>query len=275
MANANGNVGSGGYGSESSTLLTTRFGYASAKLIHSVEKNLYLVLVVIVSMAIISIINTLGILNFLHSVDVDHSVDVILSAILVVVAAPLVILILKSRKVLDNWNDMFERNTITTSMSISMADRNKEEALKALTQSVGQISEPLDEYINSRKSDLTEFLSVSINSNITFDVLLDANQILDDGSTISNNLKIILEVYGAIIIKIIDAVINKDTVESFMDSLSQYVSLTKNQVGLGLIIGEEITPDAKEYASKISHARSRINKMLLLSKPSQISLIKE
>ncbi len=130
---------------------------ASAKLIHSVEKNLYVVLVIIVSMAVLSILNTLGILKVLYSEDVDHSVDVILSVILVVIVAPLVILILKSRNVLDDWNDMFERNTIT-SMSISMADKNKEEALKALAQSIGQISEPLDEYINSSKSDLTNLI---------------------------------------------------------------------------------------------------------------------
>ncbi len=109
MTNVNRDVGTDGYDTELSTILTTRFGYASAKLIHSVEKNLYVVLIVIVSMAALSIINTLGILNLFYSENVDHSVDVILSIILVVVLVPLVILILKSRKVLDNWNDMFER----------------------------------------------------------------------------------------------------------------------------------------------------------------------
>ncbi len=93
---------------------------------------------------------------------------------------------------------------------------------------------------------MTEFLNAAIKDNITFDVLVDANHVLDDGTAISNNLRKILGDYGATIIKIIDGVINKNSVESFVDSLSQYVSLTKNQVGLGLIIGEEIATDAKE-----------------------------
>ncbi len=70
-------------------ILTTRFGYASTKLIHSVEKNLYVVLVVIVSTATLLIVNTLGILNFLYSGDIDYTVDVILSVILVAVLVPL------------------------------------------------------------------------------------------------------------------------------------------------------------------------------------------
>src|SRR6476646_10726146 len=112
------NVDEDYYYPASSTILTSRFGYASAKLIHSVERNLYVVLGVIVSIAIISILNLLGILNYLYSEDVDYAVDVILSIVLIIVVAPLVFLIAKSRKVLDNWNDMFERNTISTSMNM-------------------------------------------------------------------------------------------------------------------------------------------------------------
>jgi hypothetical protein len=40
---------------------------------------------------------------------------------------------------------------------------------------------------------LSEFLDVKVNDDIKFNVLLSSNHILNDGSTISNNLKQILQ----------------------------------------------------------------------------------
>ena len=259
-----------------STLLTSRFGYTSAKLIHSVEKNLYAVMIVILAIAAISILNILGILDYLYSEDVDYFVDLMLSIVLIIVVAPLVFLIIKSRRVLDKWNNMFEINTLSTSLNIVIANRNKEEVLKGLTYSVAQISEPLQAYIESKKSDLSEFLDFKVNVNVhgngnhlKFDILLDANQVVDDNSTISNNLKEILRNYGSIAVKIIDVAIDKNTVESFVNCLLTYVSSTKNDIGLGLIIGEEIATDAQPFANKTLHVnRKKINNLLLLVKPS-------
>jgi hypothetical protein len=253
----------------SSTILTSRFGYASAKLIHSVEKNLYIVLAVIVSIAALSLLNTLGILNYLRPENVDYVVDLTLSIVLIVVVIPLVFLIIKSRKVLDKWNDMFEKNTISTSMNITMKDRTEGAALKALSYAVGEIAEPLQAYIESKKSDLSELLDVKVNDDIKFNVLLSSNHILDDGSTISNNLKRILQGYGSIVVKIVDGVIDKTTVESIVNSLSTYASSTKTGIGLSLIIGEEIRKDGQEIANKTSYLkRRRIHNLVLLAKPS-------
>lgn len=269
MAIDDSSIGNHGHNSGESVVLISRFGYASAKLIHSVERNLYVVLGVIVSIAIISILNLLGILNYLYSEDVDYAVDVILSIVLIIVVAPLVFLIAKSRKVLDNWNDMFERNTISTSMNMTMSNRSKEEALKALIYSVEGIGEPLQAYIDSKKSNLSEFLSVGIDTNIKFDVLVDMDRVLNDGSVVSNNLKKILGAYGAFVIKIVDGVVDKGSVESFVDSLFKYSSLTKNVINLGVMIGEEITIDSREYVSNVSHFRKkRIQNLLLLEKQS-------
>ena len=252
-----------------STILTSRFGNASAKLIHSVETNLYIVLAVIVSIATLSILNTLGILNYLHPENVDYFVDLTLSIVLIIVVVPLVFLIIKSKNVLDKWNDMFEKNTISTSMNIVMEDRTKGEALKALAFSVGEISEPLHAYIESKKSDLSEFYDVNVNADLKFNILLDANHVLNDGSTISNSLKQILQEYGAAVVKIIDGAVDKNTVESFVNSLSTFASLTKTEIGLGLIIGEEIRREGQEFANKTSYLkRRRIDKLLLLAKPS-------
>src|SRR5215469_6339896 len=44
---------------------------------------------------------------------------------------------------------------------------------------------------------------------------------------------------------------------------------TNNKVGLGLILGEDLTDEAKEYASKISlHRKRRINHLILIAKQS-------
>ena len=251
----------------SSTILTSRFGYASAKLIHSVEKNLYVVLAVILSIATLSILNTLGILNYLHPENVDYFVDLTLSIVLIVVVIPLVFLIVKSRRVLDNWNDMFEKNTITTSMNITMKDRTELEALKALAFSVREISEPLQAYLESKKSDLSEFFNVNTDAHLKFNILLDANHVLDNGSTISNDLKRTLQDFGPVVVRIIDGAIDKNTVESFVNSLSTYASMTKTHIGLGLIIGEEIQRDAQGSANNASYLKRRkINNLLLLAK---------
>ena len=251
----------------SSTILTSRFGYASAKLIHSVEKNLYVVLAVILSIATLSILNTLGILNYLHPENVDYFVDLTLSIVLIVVVIPLVFLIVKSRRVLDNWNDMFEKNTITTSMNITMKERTELEALKALAFSVGEISEPLQAYLESKKSDLSEFFNVNTDAHLKFNILLDANHVLDNGSTISNDLKRTLQDFGPVVVRIIDGAIDKKTVQSFVNSLSTYASMTKTNIGLGLIIGEEIQRDAQGSANNASYLKRRkINNLLLLAK---------
>ena len=251
----------------SSTILTSRFGYASAKLIHSVEKNLYVVLAVILSIATLSILNTLGILNYLHPENVDYFVDLILSIVLIVVVIPLVFLIVKSRRVLDNWNDMFEKNTITTSMNISMKERTELEALKALAFSVREISEPLQAYLESKKSDLSEFFNVNTDAHLKFNILLNANHVLDNGSTISNDLKRTLQDFGPVVVRIIDGAIDKNTVELFVSSLSTYASMTKTHIGLGLIIGEEIQRDAQWSANNASYLKRRkINNLLLLAK---------
>jgi hypothetical protein len=266
------------YDSSSSTILTARFGNESARLIHSIGKNLYIVIGLIASIAVLSIMNILGVLDYFSSNRVDRVVDVILVLVLIGMLVPLVLLLLRSRKVLDRWTDMFERNTIATAMRISMARRGKEEAILALAQSVDEISEPLEEYIISKKSDLTEFLDVSIGdgkSSTTYDILIDSSHVSNgDERDKGNTLRKVLEDYGAIIIKIVDGYVDGSHVESFVDSLAKYASVSKNQIGLGTLIGEDISAEAKESVNKfISERRRRlpINHLLLIDKPSSPS----
>ena len=264
----------------SSTILTTRFGHESTRLIHSVERNLYIAVGLIGSIAILSLMNILGVLEYFRSSGVDRIVDVTLLVVLIAVLIPLVILLLRSRNVLENWNEMFERNTIATGMKLAMKSRSKEDAMQALAQSVDQVSEPLEEYITSRKSDLKEFFDVSIGegkTRTTYDILIDSNHVPNgggDNKSEGDSLRKVLEDYGAVIIKIVDGYVNRDHVESFVDSLSKYVSVSKKQVGLGMIIGEEISPEAKEFAHNFVSKRRlglSINLLLLIDKPSYLS----
>lgn len=251
------------YNSNQSVILTTRFGITSAKLIHSVEKNLYVVMGIIIAITVLSILNISGILDYFYSEDVDYHVDVLLSIILVLVLAPLISLVIKSRKVLDKWNDMFEKNTITTSMKIIMADRSKEEALKAVILSIGQITEPFKEYKESTKSDLTEFLDVSLDQNTKLDVAM-----IPDKLPSTSSLKKVLDEFGMILIKIIDGTVDKKTVENLLKSLGTYVSNTRHNIGLIIFIGEEISEEAHLFVNQINNNKKiKIDQIILLSKP--------
>lgn len=65
------------YDLSSSTILTARFGNESARLIHSIGKNLYIVIGLIASIAVLSIMNILRVLDYFSSSGVDRVVDVI------------------------------------------------------------------------------------------------------------------------------------------------------------------------------------------------------
>jgi len=84
------------------------------------------------------------------SEQVDKIVDLTLLAVLIVILMPFFLPLLRSRNVLDRWADMFERNTIMATMSISMTARTKEEAIFGLSQSIQEISKLLQEYIDSK-----------------------------------------------------------------------------------------------------------------------------
>lgn len=268
------------YGLSSSTILTARFGYQSTKLIRSVEQNLYVIIGLIAFIAILSVISIFGISEYFQSSVVDTIIHLTLLAVLIAVLVPLVILLMRSRVVLEKWTEMFERNTITSAMAITMNKRTKEEAIFALIQSVGEIGVPLEEYIASRKSDLREFCDVPLgegDKRTTYDVLMDSSRVLNDDSldkSTSMALKKVLEDYGTVIVKIVDGYVDRDQVESFVVSLSRYVSISKKQIGLGIIIGEEIRPEAEESVNDFISKKGRglsPNLLLLIDKPSPTS----
>jgi hypothetical protein len=259
---------------QSSLILTARYGHESSKLIHLIEKNLYIVIGLIVFMAVLSIVNAIGFHYLLqYSEDIDFIVDVSLAVILIAMVIPLITILLKSRNSLDRWDDMFETNTLSISIGISMSNRTIEEAFRAIMQSVEQINQPLNDYFTASKSNLKEFMNVSVDKNITFDILIDSNRVLDGNKNkdSSNKLRDVLRAYGAIVVKIIDGKTDKVSVESYVNSFLQYTSRTKSQVGLAIVIGEEISSEAQEYANQMLHKHKRnrkIDNLILIEKPS-------
>ena len=98
-----------------------------------------------------------------------------------------------------------------------------------------------------------------------FDVLIDSETVRADKGA---DLKKILGEYGAIIIKIVDGQISKKEIISFSSAISKYAfqrrRKIKNAVGLALIVGREISPDAYSTARSSNLA---VKDILLIEKP--------
>ncbi len=79
-----------------STVLTAKFGFEATRLIHLIQKNLYVVVGLILFIAAISLINIFGVMDYFLSENADKAIDTILLVMLVGVLAPLLLLLTKS-----------------------------------------------------------------------------------------------------------------------------------------------------------------------------------
>jgi hypothetical protein len=84
------------------------------------QKNLYIVIGLIAALAVLSILNILLASDYFStsSEQVEKIVDLRLLAVLIDVLMPLVLLLIRSRDILDRRADMFERNTLIATMGI-------------------------------------------------------------------------------------------------------------------------------------------------------------
>lgn len=267
-----------------SPILATRYAHRSSKLIYSIEKNFYWII------GLIGILFILSLLDFLKIHDVfPFSLDTpitILSAVSMAALGYILRIIFKSKRMLESWADMFERNSIRASINISMAKKSKEEAVRAIAETVEEIGEPLRKYISS-KDNFNEFLNVPIgkngnnkndddNSRMMFDVLIDAHRVAKiDNNKIDNdnsnnqiryNLIEALKEYDAIIVKIIDGRITKEVVKSFSKQLYSYILSTKNKVHLAILIGDDASEESYKLAIKSERTKG-IGYFVLVEKP--------
>ena len=244
-----------------SPILPTKYAHNSAKLIYSIEKNLFVVIGVIVGLAVFSVLDVLeirGIIDVFPE-NLDDTIIALFSISSLIALLPLIRLILKSKKIFEKWADTFEQNSMKAGINLSMAGKNKEEAVRAISETVEEIGESLRKYLTS-KENFGEFFDVKI-GNLTFDVLIDAEQVQSE----ANYLKKVLAEYGPIIIKITDGTVDKGVVESFRNSIYDYASLTKKDVGLAIIIGEDIESEANDLAKRSTN--KQIRNLLLIEKP--------
>jgi hypothetical protein len=268
-----------------SPILATKYAHRSSKLIYSIEKSFYWIIGIIGILFVLSLLDFLQ-MHYIFPFSLDTPIT-IFSAISMVVLGYTFRIILKSKRMLESWADMFERNNIRAAMNISMANLSKEEAVHAIAETIEEIGEPLRKYISS-KDNFNEFLNVSFSKNndseddvnkIIFDVLIDAVLVaktdsdkINSNQQISNSLIDVLKEYGAIIIKIIDGTITKEIVASFSKQLYSYTSSTKNRVTLAIIIGDDASEESYKLAIN-SERRGGISYFVLVEKPASSSYL--
>jgi hypothetical protein len=245
-----------------SALLLTQYSSKASQLIKSFTKNilfLILILLVITGMTILDLSMDLGFINVLS----DETIDAIIigtSLFLILFTILIVRPVYRSQNILEKWSNLFDKNAIRTGIILSINNKNKEEILSALSETIEQIATPLQNYLS--KSDNKEFFDISINDT-TFDILIDKSTIK---SVDANSLKNTIQDYGSIIIKITGGVIDKAVTHGFIQSLQKYSRQQGNKIGLAMIIGESITPESYDLVSKSKDKIINEN-LILIEKP--------
>ena len=245
-----------------SALILTQYSSKASQLIKSFTKNirfLILILIVITGMTILDLSMDLGFITFLSDETID-SMIIGTSLFLIVFTILIVRPVYRSQNILEKWSNLFDKNAIRTGIILSINNKNKEEILIALSETIEQIAIPLQNYLS--KSDKKEFFDISFNGT-TFDILIDKSTIK---SVNANSLKDTIQDYGSIIVKITDGIIDKDVTHSFIQSLQKYRKQEGNKIGLALIIGESITQESHELISKSKDKIINEN-LILVEKP--------
>ncbi|MGB6627915.1 MAG: hypothetical protein WBE61_07265 [Nitrososphaeraceae archaeon] len=239
--------------SSESPTLATRYAHRAATLVHSIEKNSYLIIGIIIALFILSTLDMLGVHEILpFSLD---PVITVFSAGSIIALSYMLRLTIKSKRVLENWADVFERNSIAAGINISMGSRTREEAVRAIAETVEEIGSQLREYISSRDN-YNEFFDIAFDKDTAtatttqFDIVIDKDNLkpTENNSSSYQDLKLALQKYGSVIVNFVSGTIDANTILYFYNLLSRYISITKNNVSLALIIGDDATSDAFNLA---------------------------
>jgi hypothetical protein len=246
-----------------SALLLTQYSSKASQLIKTFTKNirfLILILIVITGMTILDLSMDLGFINVLSDETID-SIIIGTSLFLIVFTILIVRPVFKSQNILEKWSNLFDKNAIRTGIILSINNKNKDEILFALSETIEQIAIPLQNYLS--KSDKKEFFDIIFNGT-TFDILIDKSTIK---SLDSNSLRNTIQDYGSIIVKITDSIIDKGVTHNFIQSLQKYRKQEGNKIGLAMVIGESITQESYELISKTKDKMINEN-LILIEKPS-------
>ncbi|HET7345324.1 MAG: hypothetical protein ACM3JQ_06255 [Candidatus Eiseniibacteriota bacterium] len=253
--------------SSHSPIIPTRYAHHASQLIEKITKKMVLTIIFLCPLFFLAIIDALRLVGFRNIIG-DQNLDniiVIFSGCLLIVVIFLFRSLLNSRKVLKRWADLFERNSIIAGLNISMNKLNKEEALMAVAETIEEIGEPLQRFFSDTR-DVNRFIDVARGMKNVFDILIDK-----DINGIPDDLRSVLKEYGAVIIKVESGMIDVDKVLLFSRLLSEYVKETKNDVGLPVIIGENISDAAYNFVNT-SHDEL-IKRIVLVERPAVQSQI--
>ena len=251
-----------GFGLSADSVVLTQYSSEASQLIKSFTKNIpfvVIILILIVSMTTLDLVMDLGFIRILSDETIDAMI-IAVSLFLILFTLFAVRPVLRSRKILEKWSNLFENNAIRTGIILTIKDKSKEEILYALPEVINQIAIPLEYYLS--KSDKKEFYNVNIDDITTFDILIDKSTIK---SIDSDSLKNVIQEYGSILIKIVDKVIDKSIAQDFLTSLQKYKK-RGNKIGLAIIIGESISQESYILANKIKDKTISEN-LILIEKP--------
>jgi len=251
-----------GFGLSADSVMLTQYSSEASQLIKSFTKNIpfvVIILILIVSMTTLDLVMDLGLIRILSDETIDAMI-IAVSLFLILFTLFAVRPVLRSRKILEKWSNLFENNAIRTGIILTIKDKSKEEILYALPEVINQIAIPLEYYLS--KSDKKEFYNVNIDDITTFDILIDKSTIK---SIDSDSLKNVIQEYGSILIKIVDKVIDKSIAQDFLTSLQKYKK-RGNKIGLAMIIGESISQESYILANKIKDKTISEN-LILIEKP--------
>jgi len=257
--------------SADSPIMPTRYAHESSKMIRSIEKTFYPIIGLIAALIVLAILDISDVVSKYNLLP-DKTYDMIITfvaTILLVVVAYLLYSLIKSRKTLHLWADVFERNSIKAGITISMSTRSKEHVLRALSETIEGIGEPLREYLSFSPESYKNLIDVQVDKDTVFDILIDKDHLTNriplkelsnialpsksSSSSVPERQQPIKEIsdliestmgYGAIAAKVINGRISRETVKSFQEALQRYISSTRNKIALALIVGESIDEEA-------------------------------
>ena len=254
-----------------SPILLTQYSSEASQLIKSFTKKIPFVVVIltlIAAMTTFDLVKEAGFVRLLPDETID-AIIIVISILLILFLIFAVRPVIISQKILDNWSKLFENNAIRTGILLSINNKNKEEILNALSETIEEIDIPLHQYLLKSKQH-SEFYNINIDetSNTTFDILLDKATI--SPALDSYSLKNTIQNYGGILVKIVDKTIDKNTTQIFIESLQKYrMKRDNNKIGLALLIGENIEQESYKLINKIKDKNIREN-IILIEKPNYI-----
>ena len=127
-----------------------------------------------IGFALLVLIDTAAIKGYIQFLS-DDEYDVVLSLIALIAIGIMIFLlriILRTRRKLDNWAYVFEKNSIGSLISIGLSNLNKRSLLFSIVENIGTISEPIKKYIFANDDNIYAFFDQKISDKTHFDILI-------------------------------------------------------------------------------------------------------